>query len=133
LYTETSSLKTLKVRPRNLNGSVRSWIRLQEWGWEKGRRRERWGEIKEKEWRQILRIGNKRKEGKKSEDGEEKECCRKARARESKQLLMMGREIRDDREKRTRNKRDYDRNSKEERKIVEGKVMKLGARIYKKR
>jgi len=46
---------------------------------------------------------------------------------------MMGREIRDDREKRTRNKRDYDRNSKEERKIVEGKVMKLGARIYKKR
>ncbi len=30
---------------------------------------------------------------------EEKEGCRKARARERKQLLMMGREIRDDREK----------------------------------
>ncbi len=30
MYTETSSLRTLKMMPRNLNEIVRSWIRLQD-------------------------------------------------------------------------------------------------------
>jgi hypothetical protein len=30
MYTETSSLITLKIMPRNLNEIVRSWIRLQD-------------------------------------------------------------------------------------------------------
>ncbi len=41
MYTETSSLRTLKIMPRNLNEILSSWIRLKEYcnggggGWEK--------------------------------------------------------------------------------------------------